>query len=161
MASRTALMAGSFDPITIGHEYIALQAAAMFDTLIVAVGNNVQKHSLFTIEERIDMIKSVFASVPHIQVSAYEGLTIDYCARHGVQYLVRGVRSAADYDAESSLAQANKLLCPQVSTVWIPAKPEHACISSSAVREILYHGGNVQAFVPQAVYKYIMNKKIK
>ncbi|MBO4581067.1 MAG: pantetheine-phosphate adenylyltransferase [Bacteroidales bacterium] len=156
---KTALLAGSFDPVTIGHESIALRAADIFDTLIVAVGDNMQKHTLFALDERVNMLKKVFAHVPNIKICSYQGLTMQFCMQNQISYIVRGVRSAMDYDTEYNMAQANRLLCSQIQTIWLPAMPEHIGVSSSAVREILHHGGDVKAFVPQAVYADIMKYK--
>ena len=156
-----ALMVGSFDPVTLGHESIAKRAAALFDTLIVAVGDNMQKHTLFTLDKRVQLLKRVFAAVPNIKICSFQGLTVQYCRQNNISHIVRGLRSAADFDMEYTMAQANRLLCSQVQTIWLPAMPEHVGISSSSVREILHQGGDVKAFVPAVVYADIMKYKNK
>ncbi|MBQ6668001.1 MAG: pantetheine-phosphate adenylyltransferase [Bacteroidales bacterium] len=146
-----ACYAGSFDPVTKGHENIALRAAAMFDRLIVAVGVNSGKSSLFPLEQRLQWLKSCFRKVPQIEVVAYEGLTVDFCRRCGATVLVRGGRSIADFEQEGNVAAVNKALCPEVETVLLFTDDRLAHVSSSNVREIWRNGGDVSAFLPEGV----------
>ena len=156
---KIAMLAGSFDPITLGHESIALRSAAMFDKLYIGIGENIHKRCFFTIDERIEMLHRVFEDVEGIEIVVYQGLTVDFCRKKNISYLVRGLRSAADFDMESSIAHANWILRPDIETVFLLSEPQYAGISSTAVREIILHGGKVDGFVPEVIMD-ILNKKI-
>ena len=154
---KTALYPGTFDPVTNGHKSIMLQASFLFDRLIVAIGNNSKKQCMFSLEKRLAMLKKIVEDYEklggdeNIEVTYYEGLTIDFCKKNGIEYIVRGVRSNTDLSVEMSIANANKLLYDSVNTIFFPADVEDAGISSSIVREILANNGNVSAFVPRVV----------
>ncbi len=152
---KTALFAGSFDPITLGHESIALRASALFDKLYIGIGKNGKKQSLFTLEQRLEMLNIVFADVENVEVIAYDGLTVDLCRQKNISYMVRGVRSVIDFDMELSIAHANSLLKPDVETVFLLSEPQHIGISSSAVRDIIIHGGKLESFVPESIVDFI------
>ncbi len=146
-----ACYAGSFDPVTKGHENIALRAAKIFDKLVVAVGVNGEKKSFFPLERRLQWLKDCFRQVPNIEVLSYEGLTVDFCRRCGASVLVRGVRSIADYEMERNVAAVNRVLCPDIETLLLFTADELAHVSSSNVREILANGGDASAFLPETV----------
>lgn len=153
-----AIYPGSFDPLTKGHQSIALRAAALFDNLVVAVGQNSDKRSMFSVEQRLEFIAKTFENVKNISVRAYEGLTVDFCRQNQINYVVRGVRSDIDWSVESSIAAANKILYPSIETVFLLTDPQHIGISSSVVRDILHNKGDVAAFLPKEVIE-IMNYK--
>jgi pantetheine-phosphate adenylyltransferase len=148
---RIALFPGSFDPFTIGHESIVRRSLGLFDEIIVAVGMNSTKANLFSLEKRVDWIRAVFADTTQVKVGSYEGLTVEYCKQQDARYILRGLRTSADFGFERGIAQVNKALVPEVETVFIMALPEHSAISSTIIRDIIRNGGNAQAFVPKAV----------
>ncbi|MDR3367000.1 MAG: pantetheine-phosphate adenylyltransferase, partial [Prevotellaceae bacterium] len=131
----TAIFPGSFDPFSVGHYDVALRALRLFDSLIVAVGVNVEKKTFYTTEERKANIEQLFARDPRVSVQAYEGLTVDFCRRVGATHIVRGVRGAADFELELAVAQANKAMLPEVDTVLLPALPKWAYVSSTVIRD--------------------------
>ncbi len=146
-----AVFPGSFDPITIGHESVIKRALPLFDELYVAIGINSDKKGFFPVEQRIEWIKRVFADNPEIKVIQYEGLTVDICRKLGAQYILRGLRTSADFEFERSIGQVNKKLFNNIETVFFLTLPEHTSINSSIVRDILQHGGNASDFVPKIV----------
>jgi pantetheine-phosphate adenylyltransferase len=148
---RIAVFPGSFDPITIGHESIVRRALDMFDEIIIAVGANSLKMSFYPLATRKAMISEVFKNEPRIRVDHYEGLTVDYCRRNGAGYLLRGLRTAADFEFERAIAQVNKALYPEIETVFLLTVPEHSYINSTIVRDIIRSGGDATIFVPSAV----------
>lgn len=148
---KVAVFPGSFDPITIGHESVIKRAYPLFDELYVAIGINSDKKGFFPVEQRMDWIKQVFAGKPGIRVLQYEGLTVDLCRKLGAQYILRGLRTSADFEFERSIGQVNKKLYNDIETVFFLTLPEHTSINSSIVRDILRHGGDAGSFVPKAV----------
>ncbi len=148
---RIAVFPGSFDPITKGHESIILRAVPLFDQIIVAIGENVEKKSFFSLEQRIGWIKAVFAGEPAITVVSYRGLTVDLCKKMNARFLLRGLRTSADFEFERSIGQINKNLDPSIETVFLLTTPEFTALNSSIVRDILRNGGDPSQFVPDAV----------
>jgi pantetheine-phosphate adenylyltransferase len=148
---KTAVVPGSFDPFTVGHEGIVLRALSLFDEIVIAVGANALKQSYYSLETRKDMIYTVFKKEPRIKVDHYEGLTVDYCKKHGASYILRGLRSAADFEFERAIAQVNKAMAPDVESVFLLTVPEHASINSTIVRDIIRSGGDASQFVPAAI----------
>jgi pantetheine-phosphate adenylyltransferase len=154
---KTALYPGTFDPVTIGHQSIIIRSAELFDKVIVAIGNNSNKQCMFSLEKRLAMLKKLVDDIKeslemdNIEVTSYEGLTIDYCKKNKINYIVRGVRANADWSMESSVAYANRLLYERIETVFLLAEPNETGISSSIVREILRNNGDVSEFVPFVV----------
>ncbi len=148
---RIAVFPGSFDPFTIGHESIVRRSLGLFDEVIVAVGINSTKANLFSLEQRLNWIRDVFQDVPEVKVDSYEGLTVEYCKRQHARYILRGLRTSADFGFERGIAQVNKAMEPEVETVFILALPEHSAISSTIIRDIIRNGGNAQPFVPKEI----------
>lgn len=149
--SRRAVFPGSFDPITRGHENILRRAAGLFDEVVVAIGVNHDKQGMFPLEQRLQWCRDTFADLPHIRVTSFEGLTVDFCRSVGAGWLIRGVRNGGDFEYERTIAQMTKLLEDGLETMILFTDPEHAPISSSVVRDIAHHGGDVSRFVPDAV----------
>jgi pantetheine-phosphate adenylyltransferase len=148
---KTALFPGSFDPFTIGHEAIVRRALSLFDEIIIAVGANTLKKSFYSLATREEMIKLVFLNELRVRVDHYEGLTVDYCKKTGAGYLIRGLRTAADFEFERAIAQVNKVMAPEIESVFLLTVPEHSHINSSIVRDILRNGGDASRFVPAAI----------
>ncbi len=156
---KVAVFAGSFDPFTKGHESVVVRALPLFDKIIIAIGNNSTKMGFLTIEERIELITNVFCDEPKIKVEAYEGLTVDYCKQVGANFMVRGIRTAADFEYERAVAQMNKSMLPEVESVFLLTTPELTPVNSTIVRDILRHGGDVSQFLPDKSNIYHLLQK--
>jgi pantetheine-phosphate adenylyltransferase len=148
---RVAVFPGSFDPFTIGHEAIVRRALKLFDEIIIAVGDNALKKNFYPATVREEIIKKVFQNEPRVSVDHYEGLTVEYCKRNGAGYLIRGLRTSADFEFERAIAQVNKVMAPEVESVFLLTVPEHSHINSSIVRDIIINGGDASMFVPSAI----------
>lgn len=148
---KTAVFPGSFDPITIGHESIIKRALPLFDELYVAIGINIEKKDFFPIDQRVEWIKKVFKDYQQVKVLKYEGLTVDLCKKLNAGYILRGLRTSADFEFERSIGQINKKLYPEIETMFLLTSTEHTPLNSSMVRDILRHGGDASQFVPQEV----------
>lgn len=149
--TKTALFPGSFDPITKGHESIILRALPLFDKIIVAIGINEQKKSFFPLEERKGWIQKVFADHPKVEVITYEGLTVNLCQKLDARYIIRGLRTSADFEFERSIGQMNKKMLPDIETVFLLTTPEYTALNSYIVRDIIRHGGDASSFIPEQV----------
>jgi len=148
---KIALFPGSFDPFTIGHESVVMRALPLFDKIIVAVGYNSAKSGFFPLEKRIKWIEEIFKSEKKIEVQSYEDLTANFCKKVGARYILRGLRTAADFEYERAIAQMNKMLDYDIETVFLLTKPEHSPISSTIVREVIRYGGDASQFVPKQI----------
>lgn len=151
MEQRIAVFAGTFDPITNGHVDVVRRSLPLFDRIIIAIGENTKKQTLFTPEKRAGWIREIFASEPRVEVLVYSGLTVDFCRQHQARYILRGLRNGSDYDYEAHIAQLNKELATEIETVFIITSPEVSYISSSLVRDLIIYGGNYSPFVPAEV----------
>ncbi len=149
--TKIAIFPGSFDPFTVGHEEIVRRAIPLFDKIIVAIGYNSSKTGFFPLEQRLDWIEEVFADESSISVDKYEGLTADYCKKVNANYILRGLRTAADFEYERAIGQMNKMLNNGIDTIFMLTKPEHSPISSTIVRDIIRHGGDASMFVPKQI----------
>ena len=148
---RIAVFPGSFDPFTIGHESIVMRAKTMFDKIIIAIGENSGKKSFLGLENKIKLIKDVFADDDQIEVVNYSGLTIDFCKKVNAKYLLRGLRTASDFEYERAISQVNKAMNPEIESVFLLTLPEHTPINSTIVRDILLHNGNAEQFLPSGI----------
>jgi len=148
---RKAVFPGTFDPFTIGHEAIVNRSLHLFDQIIIAVGVNASKQTMFTLDQRLEWINKIFEHNPKIAVHEFTGLTVDYCKTVGANYILRGLRSSADFNYERAIAQMNKALVPDVETIFIMSLPEHSAISSTILRDIIRNQGNVDDFVPKQI----------
>lgn len=144
---KIAVFAGSFCPFTKGHEEIVAKALPLFDKIIIAIGYNIQKQNLFTVEQRTQWIRDLYAGNPAVEVTSYTGLTVDLCRRTGARFLIRGLRNAADFLAEQEMAAANHRLCPDVETVFLASSPELSAVSSSLVRELWTFGADYTPYL--------------
>ncbi len=150
MSERIAVFPGSFDPVTVGHVSIVLRALPLFDRLVVAIGENSTKRYMFPLEQRLAWLKATFRDQPRVEAISFHGLTADLCVDLGANYIVRGLRNSTDHGSERSIALMNHAL-RGVETIFLPALPEHAHISSTIVRELIANKADVSAFVPKAV----------
>ncbi len=155
--NRKAVFAGSFDPFTLAHLDIVQKASALFDSVVVLVGVNRRKSPFLPVERRVRLIEKALGAVPNVSVDSFDGLTVDYLKKVGGNFLVRGIRSASEFDAELHLAWNNCRLNPLAETVFFPVEPEYAAISSSAVREILSFGGDVSKMLPPSIFNDLCN----
>lgn len=148
---KIALFPGSFDPITRGHENIVRRGALLFDEVVVAIGQNTTKQSMFPLEKRKAWIEATFADLPNVRVDIYEGLTVDYCKKIGATFLLRGLRNGGDFEYERTIAHMNKALLAQLETVLVFTDPEFASVHSTVIREIYKNKGDVSQFVPKQI----------
>ncbi len=147
---KRAVCPGSFDPMTLGHLDVVERASALFDEVVIAVLVNTTKASLFTVAERIAMIKPVVAKYPNVRVDSWSGLLVDYCKQNGIAAIVKGLRAVSDFDYELQMAQIN-LQLEKVDTLFLAATPIYSFLSSSMVKEIARYGGDVSSLVPAEI----------
>lgn len=147
-----AIYPGSFDPITNGHLDILKSGAEIFDKVIVAVSYNINKQGFLPVETRIELIKQSVSNLKNVEVVSYEGLTVDYAKKIGANVILRGLRNQNDFEYELQISQTNNALWNDLKTVFLITKPEYSYISSSMVREVFAHGGDISKFVPEAVH---------
>lgn len=156
--NKVAVFPGSFDPITKGHESVIKRAIPLFDEIIVAIGQNADKDSYFSIEDRIKWIEKVFAKDENVIVKTYSGLTVEFCKQQNAYYILRGLRTSADFEFERSIGQTNKKLYPEIETVFMLAMPEFTPVTSSIVRDVHRHGGDIMNFIPDSIHPYFKRK---
>jgi pantetheine-phosphate adenylyltransferase len=149
--ARIAVFPGSFDPVTKGHESIVQRALPLFDSIIVAIGSNSTKNSLFLLEKRKLWLEQTFAGQPKVKVVDYSSLTVEFCRKHNANYILRGLRTITDFEYESNIAKMNRMMEPGIETIFMLALPEFSAIHSTIIREIIKHGGDATQFVPEAV----------
>ena len=145
---KLAVFPGSFDPFTIGHEEIVYRGLKVFDKIVVAIGINAVKVGFLDIDMRINLIRKVFQDEERVSVLSYTGLTVDFCEQIGARFIIRGLRTAADFEFERAVGQINKAMSPAVETLFLLTSPEHTFISSTVVRDIFVNGGDVTKFLP-------------
>lgn len=148
---RICLFPGTFDPITIGHADVIKRTVGLFDKLIIAIGVNASKTPMFSLEQRMDWIKEIFKEYPTVEVTSYTGLTINFCKEVGAQYMMRGIRYIADFEYEKAIADMNRMLAPEVETIFLTGAPEYSTISSTIVRDVIRNNGDISQFVPKEV----------
>lgn len=157
---RTAIFPGSFDPFTVGHYDVLEQALKLFDKVIIAVGYNAtKKGGFYDPEIRVKIIEDATRHLGNVEVCTYTGLTINLCRNLGVNYIIRGLRTTTDFELESVISQANKKMAPDISTIFIPASQEFSFVSSTVVRDVLIHNGDVSLFMPAGVDLSKYNKQ--
>ncbi len=149
--NKIALFPGSFDPITLGHVSVIRRALPLFDKIIIAIGVNSDKKHMFPLEKRKAWIEAAFINNPAIDVQTYDGLTVDFCKKTGANFILRGLRTSADFEFERSIGQINRKLFPEIETVFILTEPEFTPISSSIIRDVIRHGGDISGMVPKEV----------
>ena len=147
LPTRTAIFPGTFDPFTIGHAALVRRALGIVDELYIAIGINIGKHTMLTLDERVERIAALYKDEPRIHVVSYEGLTTDLAASVGAQFIIRGVRSSVDFEYERSIADVNRMLTG-IDTLLLISEPQYAAISSSMVRELARFGKDIAPYLP-------------
>ncbi|MEV0028113.1 pantetheine-phosphate adenylyltransferase [Nocardia sp. NPDC050793] len=152
-----ALCPGSFDPVTNGHLDVFARAAAQFDEVVVTVMVNPKKQGMFTVEERMEMLREATAHLPNLRVASWQGLTVDFAREQGITAIVKGLRDAGDFGYELQMAQMNKKLSG-VDTFFIATNPTLSFLSSSLVKEVATYGGDVSDMLPPSVHKRLLDR---
>ena len=145
---RTAIMPGTFDPFTIGHDALVRRALSLVDNIYIAIGINTGKRTMLSLEERMERITALYKDEPRIHVVSYDGLTTDFAQSIGAKFIIRGVRSAIDFEYERNIADVNRMLTG-IDTVLLISEPQYAAISSSMVRELAHFGKDISPYLPQ------------
>lgn len=156
--STLAVYAGSFDPVTLGHIDVMKRAVKLFDRVVVAVGVHPSRAPLFSLDERLALLRDATRELTNLEVASFEGLLIHYCADIGARILIRGLRHSMDFEYELQLAQANADMAPDVETVFLPTSIKFGFITASLVREIASHGGDVSRYATTAVSAALAGK---
>jgi pantetheine-phosphate adenylyltransferase len=154
----TAVYAGTFDPITLGHLDVIQRASCIFQRLVVAVAEGSQKEPLFTLEERLKILGEVVKDIPRVEIESFRGLLVDYVHQKGYRVVIRGLRAFSDFEYEFQMALTNRKMAADIETVFLMPKEEYSYISSSMVREIAEHGGPTELFVPPASQSALVAK---
>lgn len=144
-----AVFPGSFDPFTIGHESIIRRGLVFFSDIVIAIGYNINKGGFLPLELRKKWIEYIFQDEPRITVDTYSTLTVDYCKSINSNYILRGLRTAADFEYERAIGQMNRAMHPDIETVFLLTAPEYSAVNSTIVRDILRHGGDASIFLPK------------
>lgn len=147
--SKVAIFPGSFDPFTVGHEAVVRRGLTIFDKIIVAIGYNSNKDGYFPLNRRLTGIDGIFKDDPRVVVDSFMGLTVEFCERVNAGFILRGLRTAADFEYERAIAQVNKKMKPNIETVFILTSPENSSVTSTIVRDIIRHGGDASDFLPE------------
>ena len=155
---RKAVYPGSFDPVTYGHLDVIRRSSSLVDELIVGVLNNNTKTPLFSVAERVKILLEVTKDLPNVQIESFSGLSVEFAKQSGAQFIVRGLRAITDFDYELQMAQTNRVLNPDIDTIFLTTSLEYAYLSSSTVKEVASYGGDISKLVPGAVVDRIYNK---
>jgi len=156
--SGLALFPASFDPLTNGHLDIIQRARCVFDELVVAVATNVEKKGLFTVDERLEMLRTSLAGLDRVRIASFEGLLVDYARRIGARVVLRGLRAMSDFEYEFEMALMNRHLSPEIETLFMMTSQEFFYVSSSRLKELVRFGGNVGEFVPKHVAQHLRER---
>tara|TARA_B100001057_G_scaffold45448_1_gene40553 strand:+ start:810 stop:1280 length:471 start_codon:yes stop_codon:yes gene_type:complete len=155
---RRAIFPGTFDPFTLGHLDILNRSKLIFDEVIIGIGENIDKKAMFSLEDRIDFIKSVVINSENIKVQSYKGLTIDFCKKVDANFIVRGVRNNGDFEFEKAIARTNRLLS-KIETVFLLTSAKTSFISSSIVRELIKNKGDYSRLIPESIAKIVSDNQ--
>ena len=155
----TAVYPGSFDPVTNGHLDIITRASKSFDKVVVGVLHNSAKSPLFSVEERVNILKKATAELGNVEIVSFSGLAVEFARESSAQVIVRGLRAITDFEYELQMAQTNRVLAPDVDTMFLTTSLEYAYLSSTMVKEVAAFGGDISKFVPEFIQKEIYDKK--
>lgn len=148
---KTALFPGTFDPFTKGHLDIVQKGLGLFDSVIIAVGENASKKTMFDLSTRIQWIQNCFKNEPRVVVKNYSGLTIHFCKEVGAEYILRGLRTIGDFEYEKQIAMVNSDLAPSIQSVFVLSEQKYTAVSSTVIRDLILHGGDYSAYLPEGV----------
>jgi pantetheine-phosphate adenylyltransferase len=155
---KSAIYPGSFDPVTLGHLDIIKRSAGLTDYLIVAVLNNSSKTPLFSVDERVNMLKDATKDLTNVEVISFSGLLVDFARQHDCNVIIRGLRAVTDFEYELAMSQTNRVVNPNIDTIFLNTSLKYAYLSSSTVKEVAKYGGDVSKFVPENVIEPIYKK---
>jgi pantetheine-phosphate adenylyltransferase len=147
---KKAVFPGSFDPITIGHVDIVKRGIKVFDEIIIAVGDNTDKKYMFPKEKRVEFVKQTFNNYDNIKIKSYDGLTVNFCKKNNIEFMIRGLRNPADFEFEKSIALTNREMT-DIETIFFLTSPENSFISSSIVRDLIRNNGDYKLFIPKGI----------
>jgi|TARA_B100001113_G_scaffold120548_1_gene98474 pantetheine-phosphate adenylyltransferase len=147
---KKAVFPGSFDPITIGHVDIVKRGIKVFDEIIIAIGDNTDKKYMFPKEKRVEFVKQTFNNYDNIKIESYDGLTVDFCKKNNIEFMIRGLRNPADFEFEKSIALTNREMT-DIETIFFLTSPENSFISSSIVRDLIRNNGDYKLFIPKGI----------
>lgn len=153
-----AVYPGSFDPVTLGHYDIIARSAQIMDRLVIGVLHNGAKHPLFSIEERVEMLKSVTAGLANVEIQCFDGLTIEFARKNHANVMIRGLRAVTDFEYELQLAQTNRVIAPEIDTMFLATSLKYSYLSSSIVKEIASLGGDISEFLHPQIAERVLAK---
>ena len=153
-----AIYPGSFDPVTLGHLDIIKRASKIFDHVIIGVLNNTSKTPLFSSEERVNMLRDVLCDIDNVSVESFNGLLVDFAKQKNTNVIIRGLRALTDFDLEMQMAQSNRMVAPDVDTIFLSTSLEYSYLSSSGVKEYARYGVDVKEFVPECIVSKLLDK---
>ena len=153
-----AIYPGSFDPVTLGHLDIIKRASKIFDHVIIGVLNNTSKTPLFSPEERVNMLRDVLCDIDNVSVESFNGLLVDFAKQKNTNVIIRGLRALTDFDLEMQMAQSNRMVAPDVDTIFLSTSLEYSYLSSSVVKEYARYGVDVKEFVPECIVSKLLDK---
>ena len=153
--NNTAVFPGSFDPFTLGHKDIVESGLKLFQNIIIAIGNNNKKKYLLHSDFRKKMITTLFKNNQRVHVVEYSGLTIEFCKQHNINHIIRGIRNCLDFNYEQGIAFSNQSINKNIDTIFIPSKKEYMFISSSVVKDLIIHKGELKKFIPETSIELI------
>lgn len=149
---RIALFPGTFDPITLGHTDIIDRSLDLFDKVIIGIGENINKQTMFTVEQRMSWINNIYQDIPKVEVKSYHGLTVEFCNEINATCIIRGIRTVSDFEYEKAIADMNQLLNPQIETIFLACTAKYASFSSTLVRDVIRNNGDSSLFLPMEIH---------
>lgn len=158
---RICLFPGTFDPVTLGHTDIINRALPLFDKLVIGIGKNSGKVSMFSDQQRLQWLRDIYAHEPKVEATIYEGLTVECCRKVGATFILRGIRYVNDFEYEKAIADMNRSLDNQIETVFLTCLPQFTSVASTLVRDVLKNGGDVGQFLPDVVQASIMQNELR
>lgn len=156
--NRICLFPGTFDPVTLGHVDVIDRALGLFDKLVIGIGSNVNKSPMFSTEQRISWIREMYRKEPKVEVASYDGLTVHFCQAKKAHFILRGIRYVSDFEYEKAIADMNRMLAPQIETIFLTCSPQFSTIASTLVRDVLRNGGDASQFLPNPVKRDLKGK---